>query len=326
MVPFILRRLIQGIPTLLLCSIVIFFVISLAPGDFLTPAKLNPGITQQQLDNLARNFGLDKSPLEQYLLWFRNMLTGDLGLSFMYQAPVQNVIWSRIGNSMWLVVAILFINYAVAIPLGVYGAVKQNTLFDRVSNVFVYFMLGFPSFFLALIALYLLVQLQFATGIKLPIGGMTSDGFLQMNALEKLWDILKHIAIPALLVGIQSTAGLSRFLRALTLEVLNSDYIRTARAKGVSERSAIWKHTVRNAILPLVAGLGGTLPGLIGGAGFIEVVFAYPGITPMLLDALAAQDLYLIAGFTMVTTVLLVLGNIVADILTSVVDPRVKAA
>ena len=327
MLIFIIRRLVQAIPTLLLSSGLIFFIISLAPGDFLTPAKLNPGITQQQLDNLARNFGLDKHPVEQYLLWMKNMLfRGDLGLSFSYQQPVMQIIWPRVLNSMYLVILLQILYYLIAIPIGVYGAVKQNTLWDKSVNVVMYFLLGFPNFFLALIAIYFLVQLQFKTGINLPIGGMTSNGFSEMGPLEKFWDVLKHLLIPASLVAIHSTAGFSRILRALTLDVLHSDYVRTARAKGVSERSAIWKHTVRNAILPIVAGLGGELPALISGAGFIEVVFAYPGITPMLLDALTASDLYLIAGFTVITTVLLVVGNILADLLTAVVDPRVKAA
>ncbi|WP_309571839.1 ABC transporter permease [Deinococcus sp.] len=324
MIPFLLRRLVQAIPTLLLSSLLIFFVISLAPGDFLTPAKLNPNISATQLDNLTRNFGLDKPLLEQYGLWLRNILHGEFGLSFSYQAPVWNVMIPRIVNSLWLVLLITVVFYGLAIPIGVFGAVRQNSLGDRSINVFMYFLLGFPSFFLALIAIYVLLQIIFATHWAIPIGGMTSADHAAMSPGGKVWDVLRHLLVPGILLGIHSTAGLSRFVRALMLEVMNSDYIRTARAKGVSESTAIWKHTFRNAILPIVAGIGGELPGLISGAGFIEVVFAYPGITPMLLDALNAQDLYLIAGFTMMTTILLIIGNVISDMLLALVDPRVK--
>lgn len=324
MLQFLARRLLQSIPTLLLASFLIFFIISLAPGDFLTPAKLNPNISQQQLDNLTRNFGLDKPVWEQYLLWLKNLLRGDFGLSFQYQQPVWDVMWPRMKNSMWLVVWITVVFYAIAIPIGVFGAVRKDSWADRIVNVFMYFLLGFPSFFLALIAIYFLLQLQFKTGIKIPIGGMTSPDHATMSKGAQILDILKHIAIPGTLIAVHSTAGLSRILRGLMLDVLHADYIRTARSKGVSEGSAIWKHTFRNAVLPIVAGIGGELVALVSGAGFIEVVFAYPGITPMLLDALAAQDLYLIAGFTMFTTVLLIIGYIISDILLAVVDPRVK--
>lgn len=325
MIPFLLRRLVQFIPTIFLSSLLIFFVITLAPGDFLTTAKLNPNISDAQLANLSATFGLDKSPLEQYFLWIKNIfLHFDFGMSFAYTQPVLGIIVPRILNSLWLVLLLTVMLYGIAVPLGVFGAVRQNSLADKSINVVMYFLLGFPSFFLALIALYFILQLRFKTGWDIPIGGMTSADYSEMSGGQKVVDVAKHLVIPAFLVAIHSVAGLSRVIRALMLEVMHSDYIRTARAKGVSESSAIWKHTFRNAILPIVAGIGGELPGLISGAGFIEVVFAYPGITPMMLDALGSQDLYLIAGFTMLTTILLIVGNAVSDILLAVVDPRVR--
>lgn len=325
MIPFILRRLVQFIPTLLLSSFLIFMVISLAPGDFLTAAKLNPNISPELLAAQARNLGLDKPVFVQYLLWMKNILLhGDFGLSFAYTQPVWNIMIPRIVNSLWLVLLITVLYYGMAIPLGVFGAVRQNSLADRTINVIMYFLLGFPSFFLGLVALYGIVQLRFATHWDIPVGGMTSDGYTDMSTTQKIGDVAKHLIIPALIVSIHSVASLSRVIRGQMLEVLHSDYIRTARAKGVSERVAIWKHTFKNGILPFVANIGGELPGLIGGAGFIEVVFAYPGITPMLLDALNSKDLYLIAGFNLVTTILLIIGNILADLLLVAVDPRVR--
>ncbi|MBX8463793.1 MULTISPECIES: ABC transporter permease [unclassified Deinococcus] len=325
MIPFLLRRVVQSIPTLFLASLLIFFVIQLAPGDFLTPAKLNPNISPEQIAALESNFGLDRHPIEQYLLWMKNMIFNlNFGLSFQYQQPVLDVAIPRVLNSLWLVLLNLIFFYAIAIPLGVFGAVRQNSLGDKAVNVVLYFLLGFPSFFLALIVIYFILQVRNATGWDIPINGMTSNGFDAMAPLEKVWDVLKHLLIPALVLAISDAAGLTRVIRGLMLEVMRSDYIRTARAKGVSERTAIWKHTFRNAILPIVAGIGGLLPAAISGAGLTEVVFAYPGITPMILDAINTQDLYLIAGFTVLGTVLLVIGNALSDILLAVVDPRIK--
>lgn len=324
MIPFLMRRVVQSIPTLLLASILIFFVIQLAPGDFLTPARLNPGISEQQLTNLAQNFGLDRPVWQQYLLWMKNMFHGDFGLSFQYTQPVLDVIWPRIVNSVWLVLLYIVLFYAIAIPVGVFGAVRQNSLADKSVNVVLYFLLGFPSFFLSLIVIYGILLFRNKTHIDVPLNGMTSAGFDGMTALQKIWDVLKHLMIPALVLAITDAAGLTRVIRGQMLEIMHADYIRTARAKGVSERTAIWKHTFRNAIVPIVAGIGGLLPAAVSGAGFAEVVFAYPGITPMLLTAINTSDLYLIAGFTVIVTILLIIGNALSDILLAVVDPRIK--
>ena len=302
----------------------IFFVIQLAPGDFLTPARLNPSISPQQLENLRRNFGLDQPPILQYFTWIKNVVQGDLGLSFQYQQPVLAVAWPRILNSLYLVFLYLIFFYAIAIPLGVYGAVRQYTLGDKLSSGVMYFLLGFPSFFLALIVLFVILQVRFSTGWNIPTGGMTSDNFDSLGGFGKFWDILRHIALPALVVAVGDVAGFTRVLRGQMLEYLRADFVRTARSKGASEFLVIYKHTLRNAIIPFVAGLGGQLPALISGAGFVEVVFAYPGITPMLLDSINARDLYLIAGFNILTVALLIIGNAFSDILLSVVDPRIR--
>ena len=324
MLIFLLRRMLNLVPTFLIATILVFGIIYLAPGDFLTPAKLNPGISAQQLENLSRSFGLDKPWYVQYFSWLTNMLHGNLGLSFSYQQPVLDVAWPRVLNSMKLLGLELILFYAIAIPLGVYGAVRQYSLGDRISGVFFYFLLGFPSFFLALLALFGILKLRQATGWHLPIGGMTGDNHDSLSFWGRTWDTLSHLLFPALLLAIHSVANFTRVLRGQMLENLRSDYIRTARSKGVPERSVIYKHTLRNAIIPFVADIGGILPALIGGAGFVEVVFAYPGITPMLLDALSAQDFYLIAAFSILPMVLLFIGNAVSDVLLTLVDPRIR--
>ncbi len=324
-IPFIIRRLVQFIPTILLSSFLIFIVISLAPGDFLSTAKLNPNISPEIIAQQRENLGLDKPVLIQYFLWMKNIiLHADFGISFAYTQPVWNVMIPRIINSLWLVLFITILYYGMAVPLGVFGAVRQNSFADKAINVVMYFLLGFPSFFLALLAIFFILQLRFKYHWQIPLGGMTSDNFVNMSFWQRVGDVAKHLIIPAFIVAIHSVATLSRVIRGQMLEVLHSDYIRTARAKGVTEHTAIWKHTFKNGILPFVANIGGELPALIGGAGFVEVVFAYPGITPMLLDALNSKDLYLIAGFNLMTTILLIIGNILADILLVAVDPRVR--
>ena len=324
MAVFLFRRLLNLLPTFLLASVLVFFIIQLAPGDFLTPARLNPNISAQQLHNLSVSFGLDKNPVEQYFRWLWNLLHGDLGLSFAYQQPVLAVAWPRVVNSMQLVLVYLVLFYLISIPLGVYGAVRQYSLGDRVSGIAFYFLLGFPSFFISLLTIYGILKLRQATGWHLPMIGMTSNDHEQLSALGRFWDTLKHLLIPALVLAVGDVAGFTRVLRGQMLENLRSDFIRTARSKGVPERSVIYKHTLRNAIIPFVAGIGGQLPALIGGAGFVEVVFAYPGITPMLLDALKSQDFYLIAGFSILPMVLLFFGNAISDILLTLADPRIR--
>lgn len=326
MLPFILRRLLNSIPTVLGATLLIFFIIQSAPGDFLTSQLLNPNISQQQIDNLRRNFGLDQPIIVQYFYWLKNLLRGDLGLSFAYQQPVLNIIVPRVLNSLYLVLLYLIVFYAVAIPLGVYGAVRQYSLGDKVSSTLMYFLLGFPSFFLALLVIYGVLQLRFATGWDIPVGGMTSPNYGDLGPLGKFLDVLKHITVPALVLAVINVAEFSRIMRGQMLEFLNADFTRTARAKGLSERKVVYKHTFRNAIIPFIAGIGGLLPALISGAGFVEVVFNYPGITPMLLDALTSQDLYLIAGFNVITVLLLIVGNMLSDILLGFVDPRIRYA
>ncbi len=324
MTAFILRRLLNAIPTLIGCSIVIFFITQAAPGDFLSARLTDPNIRPEQIENLRRNFGLDQPIYQQYFSWIRNLVQGDFGLSFTYRAPVLEVIMPRVLNSLWLVLLSTLFLYVIAIPVGVYGAVNQYSLGDQISSVISYFFLGIPSFFFALIAIYWIVQVNFATQWGIPVAGMTSSNHDSLSAFGKVVDIAVHIAIPAFILVLSSIASLSRFLRAQMLEYLGADYIRTARSKGLPASSVIYKHTLRNAIIPFVATIGGLLPALFSGAGFVEVVFSYPGITPMLLTAISQQDVFIISGFSMITALLLILGNLLGDILLAVVDPRIS--
>ncbi|AFZ68831.1 ABC transporter permease [Deinococcus peraridilitoris] len=326
MLPFMLRRLVNSIPTVIGATLLIFFIISLAPGDFLTIQLLDPNISQQQIDNLRRIYGLDKPLIVQYFYWMKELLQGNLGDSFAYKQPVAQVIAPRVMNSLYLVLLSQIIFYLLAIPLGVYGAVRQYSLGDKVSSTMMYILLGFPTFFLAILVIFVILQVRFATGWDIPVGGMTSNNYNELTPFGKFLDVLKHVAIPAIVLALSTMAGFTRVLRGQMLEYMNSDFVRTARSKGLNEFKVIYKHTLRNAIIPFIAGIGSLLPALIGGAGLIEVVFSYPGITPMLLDALASRDLYVLAGFNLVSIILLIFGNLLSDILLSLVDPRIRYA
>ncbi len=323
MTAFIIRRIFSSIPTLFGASLLIFFITQAAPGDFLSGARTLT-VRPEVLANLRSIFGLDEPFYVQYFYWMRNLFQGDFGTSFTYRAPVLDIIMPRIWNSLVLVLLSTVFLYLIAVPVGVHGAVNQYSLGDKITSFLSYIFLGTPSFFFALIALFIILQINFATGWGIPLIGMTSPNHQTLSFWGKILDVLSHIAIPALIVVLGDIAGLSRFMRGQMLEYLGSDYIRTARAKGLRERVVIYKHTFRNAIIPFVATIGGLLPALFTGAGFVEVVFAYPGITPMFLSAIAQQDLFIIAGFGIITAVLLIVGNLLGDILLAFVDPRIQ--
>jgi peptide/nickel transport system permease protein len=325
MTTYILRRILYLIPTFFGATLLAFLIIQMAPGDYLTQLELDPKVTPETIARLRSQFGLDRPVYEQYLLWMNNLFHLNLGYSFAYQAPVLEVIWPRVVNSMVIVIPSTILLYLVAIPIGVYGAVRQYSLGDRILSFLAYVGLSVPSFFLALIAIYVLLQIKFKTGVLIfPVSGMTSSGFEQLPPLKQWLDIAWHAVVPILVATANDIAGLSRLMRGQMLEVLGQDYIRTARAKGLAERVVLYKHAFRNAVIPFVATLGGLLPSLISGAGFVEVVMAWPGITPFFLDAIANQDLYVIAGFLTVSLVLLMIGNLISDLLLAWVDPRIR--
>lgn len=325
MTAYILRRILYLIPTFFGATFLAFLIIQLAPGDYLTQLELDPKVTPETIARLRSQFGLDRPIHEQYLLWMHNLLHLNLGYSFAYQAPVLDVIWPRVVNSMVIVVPSTLLLFLVAIPVGVYGALRQYSVGDRVISFLAYIGLAIPNFFLALIFMYLILQVYFRTGVMVfPVSGMTSSGFEQFDSWKKILDIAWHAVIPIIVVTTSDIAGFSRVMRGQMLEVLSQDYIRTARAKGLAERVVVYKHALRNAVIPFVANIGGILPGLISGAGLVEVVMAWPGITPLLLDSLQQQDLYMVAGFLTIGLVLLMVGNLLSDLLLTWVDPRFR--
>jgi peptide/nickel transport system permease protein len=324
---YILKRSLQAILTLFLASILCFAIIQLSPGNFLDTLRQNPKITPQRIKELMEQFGLsetkDFSTLSgQYFKWLTQALQGNLGLSMLYFQPVTLLLGQRIRATLELAIASMIITWAIAIPLGIIGAVNQNKFIDKFLRVLSYTAQGFPSF---VTALSLLIVAQICSPL-LPVGGRTSINHEEMSAIGQLFDILWHMILPTIALTITGFAGLQRITRGELLDVLRQDYIQTARAKGLPENRVIYVHALRNAINPLVTLLGFEFASLLSGAFIAEFFFNWPGLGKLILAAVTAKDLYLVMGSLMIGAIMLIIGNLFADLLLKVVDPRIKLA
>lgn len=318
---YVLKRLSQGLFTLLLASMLSFAIIQLAPGDYLDNLRQNPTISQETLQELQIRFGLDKSPLQQYWLWFKQVITRfDFGESFVYSRSVSSLILERIPPTLLLAFTSIILTWAIALPLGIISAVKQNTVTDRILRVISYFGQGFPSFITALLLLILAQNLA----PIFPIGGMTSINHDELSFWGKVTDIGWHMILPTIALSITSFAGLQRLTRGQLLDVLRQDYIQTARAKGLPENKVLYVHALRNAINPLITLLGFEFASLLSGSFIAEYFFNWPGLGRLILQAVQAQDLYLVMASLMMGATMLIIGNLVADLLLKVVDPRIN--
>lgn len=318
---YVLKRLLQAVLTLFLASALCFAVIQLAPGNYLDTLSQNPQNSQETINQLKQQFGLDKPPLEQYLRWLRQIITtGNFGRSFVFQQPVADLLWERIPATLLLSITSLIMTWAIAIPLGVIAGVNQNHFLDRFLQLISYTGQGFPSFITALLLLFLAQNLS----PLLPVGGMQSINYDDLSFVGKVLDIGWHIFLPTIALSITSFAGLQRLMRGQLLDVLRQDYIQTARAKGLPENRVIYVHALRNAINPLVTLLGFEFASLLGGSFIAEYFFNWPGLGSLILEAVRNQDLYLVMASLMMGAVMLIVGNLLADLLLKAVDPRIK--
>ena len=324
---YIVKRSLQALLTLFLASILCFAIIQLSPGNFLDTLRQNPRITPERLEELKQLFGLsEKKDLitvtQQYFKWLLQALQGNLGLSMLYFQPVTLLIGQRIRATLELALASIVLTWAIAIPLGIIGAVNQNKFIDKFLRVLSYTAQGFPSF---VTALSLLVVAQISSPL-LPVGGRTSINHDELSAIGQLLDILWHMILPTIALTITGFAGLQRITRGELLDVLRQDYIQTARAKGLSENRVIYVHALRNAINPLITLLGFEFASLLGGAFIAEFFFNWPGLGKLILSAVTAKDIYLVMGSLMIGAIMLIVGNLFADLLLKFVDPRIKLA
>jgi peptide/nickel transport system permease protein len=317
---YILRRLLQLIPLLLGISVLTFLLVWLAPGDYLSTMAENPQIQPETIEAMRQKFGFDKPWYVQYLLYIKNVfLRLDFGESFSRHEPVFAVLWPALGNTLLLALAAACVTWFLAIPLGVWAAVRQYSWVDKGLSFLSFAWLSTPEILSGLLLVYLAAK----TG-WFPVGGMRTLDWDMLDPLGKALDLGHHLVLPALVVGLIPLAGRMRQMRGNLLDVLRLDYITTARAKGLDENTVIFKHALRNAINPLITLFGFTLGSLVSGAFIAEVIFSWPGLGRITIEAIVSQDQYLVMGSVLMAAVVLVAGNLVADFLLAWADPRIS--
>lgn len=315
---YITKRILQVIPLLIIVSIISFFIIRLSPVDPLAELRLNPSISQETLDKEVKRLNLDKPIYVQYISWAKSFIKWDLGYTSTGE-KVSVKLKERIPNTLLLTVVVIFMTWAAGIPLGILAAVKKETAFDRFLTVISSIGMAIPSFFFAILMLIFAVK----TG-WFPVGGLTSYNFNELGFWGKFTDIARHLILPSIVLFTISLSGLQRQMRANMLEVLDSDYVKFARAKGLSEWRVLFKHALRNAINPMITLLGFEFAGLLSGAALTEYVFQYPGLGRLILEAVMKSDINLVMASLMMGTIVLILGNLIADILLMITDPRLR--
>ncbi len=320
MVRFILRRSGQLLITLLGITVLTFAIIHLAPGEpTALQAEMNPRVSAQAREQLRQLYGLDQPLWKQYGTWLGRIVTLDLGTSLDDGRPVIDTIGEKIPITLAISVLSLLLIVVVATPIGIYAAVHHNSWLDKATTIFVFVGFAMPTFWLALLLMLLFgVQLGW-----LPISGMQSFG-VEMTAGERLVDWGRHLLLPVFVSAFGGLAGFSRYIRSEMLEVTLQDYVRTAHAKGLDQRTIVYKHAFRNALIPIVTLLGLSVPGLIGGSVIFEQIYAIPGMGKLFIDAVYARDYSMIMGITVIGSVLTLLGNFAADLSYALVNPKVK--
>lgn len=322
MIRYIARRLILLGPLLLGITFVSWAAIQLAPGsgDYFQSLVLQyPQISPSTIAALRAQFGMDQPPWIQYFRWLWSILHLNFGLSFAYNVPVTWLIGTRALNTLLLSVTSLVAAWAIAIPLGIYSAVHQYSVTDGLLSAGAFVAISVPSFFSALLLLYAAYWTHLV-----PLQGLTSVDYDFLSWGGKVLDVAWHLILPTIALGVFSVGGLMRYMRNNLLDVLRADYVKTARAKGVSERRVIIRHAVRNAINPLVTLFGFELGGLLSGAAFVENILGYPGLGRLVLEAVLKKDVFVVMGSLLMGSVLLILGNLAADVLLALVDPRIR--
>lgn len=327
MLMFIFRRILLMIPTLLLVTVVSFAIIEAPPGDFLD-SYINQQLSSQQnvdpaeIAALRARYGLDDPWYVRYFRWMQSILQGDLGRSMEWNQPVARLIGQRLPWSILISVASLLFSYAIAIPIGLYSATRQYSIGDYTFTLIGFFGLAVPDFLFALIMLWVYFR---ATGSVAV--GLFSDQYLMAPwSFGKFIDLLKHIWLPAIIVGTSGAAGLIRVMRANLLDELDKQYVMVARAKGLPERKVLYKYPFRIAVNPVVSTIGWTLPTLVNGELLASLVLGMPTIAPLFVGALMSQDMFLAGSIVLILSVLTIIGTLISDILLAWLDPRIRGA
>lgn len=318
MTQFIIKSIGQRLVLLVFISILSHAIVHLAPGEPRLVDPSNPRMKPEDIQRIRAAFHLDEPIHVQYVYWVRDLLTGELK-SFKDSQPVLGKIWDRFLNSLPLFILATIITWCLAFPLGIHEALHRGSAFDKGGTFFSFVLISFPGFFLSYIVIIFMVKT-----FDIPVIGMRTFGLEDSALLFRSMDRVWHLTIPSLMTAIGGIAVLSRYVRAQMLEVIHQDYMRTARAKGLSEDVVIYKHGLRNALLPFITIFGLTIPGLIGGSVIFETIFAWPGIGKLGYEAILARDFPVIVTLNFVAAILVLVGTLVSDILYAVVDPRIK--
>ena len=317
MASYVFRRLLYTLITLIGISLISWAIITQAPGSPIA-LTMDPKVSPKIIEQMEKNYDLDKPVYQQYFLWLKRLFTGKL-YSFKDGRPVMEKIGERIWNTLLLNVVAMLIIFSLAIPLGIFSAKRQYSFLDNLGTFGAYLGVSIPSFWIAYLLILGTVKL-----FGYPVLGMRSFVTEDFTAAEVILDRLWHLMLPSIIMAIHGIASLSRYTRSSMLEVVRQDYIRTAKAKGVPEETVYYKHALRNALLPIITLFGFLIPGLIGGSIIMETVFAWPGIGRLAYQAVLARDYPVIMTINTITAVLVLIGNMVADILYAVADPRIR--
>lgn len=329
MTSYLTRRLLQMVPLVIGISIIIFLLLAAAPGD---PADLllfgNPNVTADDVVRLKHLYGLDQPLHIRYVKWVWAALQGDLGYSRTYKVPVLSLLWERVGNSLWLQIPAFLIALAVAVPVGITSALRQYSTLDYSATFFTFFGLSIPAFWFGIMMIYIFAvahpwtALPALAWLKFPAGGFNSPGVAA--GLPTYVDRAHYVVLPAVVLSLLFMASYTRYTRSSMLEVIRQDYIRTARAKGISELTVINRHALRNALIPLVTIVALSIPALFSGAPLTETVFGWPGIGRLLVDAVLAGDFAVAQGIILFLAGLVIAFNLLADVSYALLDPRIR--
>ena len=326
MTRYLLRRVLGAIPLVLGVATIVFFLVNLAPGDP-TNLLITPGMRAEVIEQMRANFGLDEPVHVRYVKWVGALLQGDFGYSFSHNRPVIAVIGDMLPNTLLLSGLALAVAFVVGILLGIVQAVRQYSATDSVLSVVALFFYSMPSFWLALMLILtfsLYARNAWDWPIFFPASGRVSVDHAFLTPWEQLKDRVMHLVLPVTSLSAVLAAGVARYMRGSMLEVVRQDYVRTARAKGLAERRVVFKHALRNALIPVITLLGLYLPALFSGTVFIEYVFAWPGMGKTIFDAISTRDYPLVMACSFIFAAMVVAGNLVADVLYAVVDPRIR--
>jgi peptide/nickel transport system permease protein len=326
MLRFIAKRLLWMVPSLIVVSFLAFVLIQLPPGDFVTTyiatlAASNEVVDQNTAADLRARFGLDQPMIVQYFKWISGIvLRGDFGLSFEWQQPVGDLIWERMALTLVLTFSTLLATWGIALPIGIFSAVKKYSILDYIVTFFSFLGLAIPSFLLALVLMYIA-----AVEYGQEVGGLFSEQYLTASwSIGKVIDLMHHLWIPVIILAVSGTASLIRVMRANLLDELHKPYVTTARAKGLSEFHLLVKYPVRLALNPFISTISWLLPNLVSGSIIVAIVLSLPTAGPLLLQSLMSQDMYLAGAFVLLICALTLIGSLISDILLALVDPRIR--